>query len=33
VTLDGVDYVNNAFGYPHEERISRKRLLEVYDHS
>lgn len=27
VVLDGVTYVNNAFGYPGEERISARRLL------
>lgn len=31
VTLDGVYYVNNAFGYPAEDRIARKRLFCVYD--
>lgn len=27
VTLDGVRYVNNAWGYPGEERIARKELV------
>ena len=27
--IDGIRYINNAFGYPKEERISRKRLLEI----
>jgi hypothetical protein len=27
VRIDGVDYVNNAFGYPGEERIAARRLL------
>lgn len=30
VTIDGVSYINNAFGYPHESRITSKRLLCVY---
>lgn len=29
IELDGVRYVNNAFGYPGEERIARKRLLQI----
>jgi predicted phosphodiesterase len=29
--LDGITYVNNAFGYPHESRITSKKLLCVYD--
>ncbi|WP_372424759.1 metallophosphoesterase [Salinarimonas chemoclinalis] len=28
---DGVTYVNNAFGYPREQRIARKDLLCVYE--
>lgn len=24
--IDGIRYINNAFGYPHEERITAKRL-------
>lgn len=31
VTLDQIEYVNNAFGYPSEARITRKRLTCVYD--
>lgn len=31
VTIDGVDYVNNAFGYPHETRIAAKDLLCIHD--
>jgi len=27
VRIDGVNYVNNAFGYPGEERIAARRLL------
>ncbi|HEU5076422.1 MAG TPA: metallophosphoesterase [Polyangiaceae bacterium] len=27
VVIDGVTYVNNAFGYPHESAIAAKRLL------
>ena len=30
VQIDGVTYVNNAFGYPHETRITAKRLLCIY---
>ncbi len=29
VTIDGVRYINNAFGYPKEKHISRKKLLEI----
>lgn len=29
VELDGVRYINNAFAYPNEQRIARKRLVEV----
>lgn len=29
VMLDGVRYVNNAFGYPQETRISSRQLLCV----
>ncbi|NRB38884.1 MAG: metallophosphoesterase family protein [Pseudomonadales bacterium] len=29
VELDGIRYVNNAFGYPAEQRISRKQLLLI----
>jgi predicted phosphodiesterase len=31
VTLGGVTYVNNAFGYPSETRISSKRLLCIHE--
>ncbi len=31
IEIDGVRYINNAFGYPGEERISRKRLLNILD--
>jgi predicted phosphodiesterase len=31
VTIDGVTYVNNAFGYPSETHIARKELLCVVD--
>ena len=31
VVIDGVKYVNNAFGYPHETRIAAKKLVSVYD--
>jgi len=27
IRIDGVRYVNNAFGYPHEDRIAAKQLL------
>ncbi|WP_186188393.1 metallophosphoesterase family protein [Burkholderia gladioli] len=30
VVLDGIRYLNNAFGYPHEERITKKSLHCVY---
>ena len=30
VHIDGVTYVNNAFGYPHEIRIASKHLLCIY---
>jgi predicted phosphodiesterase len=30
VELDGVTYINNAFGYPHETRIAAKQLLCVH---
>ncbi len=29
--LDGILYINNAFGYPNETRITRKELLCVYE--
>lgn len=31
VTIDGVAYINNAFGYPHEASIAKKRLLCIHD--
>jgi hypothetical protein len=31
VTLDGTRYVNNALGYPGEERIAARRLLCIYE--
>ena len=31
VSIDGVRYVNNAFGYPNEGRIARKVLLNVLE--
>ncbi len=31
VSIDGVRYVNNAFGYPNEGRIARKALLNVLE--
>lgn len=31
VTIDGVAYVNNAFGYPSETNISARRLVSVHD--
>jgi predicted phosphodiesterase len=30
VAIDGVTYINNAFGYPHETRITAKQLLCVH---
>lgn len=27
--IDGVTYINNAFGYPHEERIAAKQLTAI----
>ncbi|HRL21270.1 MAG TPA: metallophosphoesterase, partial [Alcaligenes sp.] len=33
VCIDGVNYINNAFAYPHETRISAKQLKCIYsDH-
>lgn len=29
--IDGVIYINNAFGYPHEDRITAKRLTAILD--
>ena len=31
VSLDGIRYVNNAYGYPNEARIARKQLLCIHD--
>ena len=31
VTIDGVSYVNNAFGYPHEMCNTAKRLKCIYE--
>jgi predicted phosphodiesterase len=31
ITIEGVTYINNAFGYPHETRISAKELLCIHD--
>jgi predicted phosphodiesterase len=31
VEIDGVSYVNNAFGYPNETRIASKRLVCIHD--
>jgi predicted phosphodiesterase len=31
VVLDGVLYINNAFGYPYETRIASKRLLCIHE--
>jgi predicted phosphodiesterase len=33
VTIDGVCYINNAFGYPHEIHITAKRLMCIYESS
>ncbi|RUL80027.1 metallophosphoesterase [Dyella choica] len=30
VTIDGVNYVNNAFGYPSEAHFTRRQLVQVY---
>lgn len=32
VMLDGVTYINNAFGYPQETAIAARRLIEIIDH-
>jgi len=32
VTLEGIKYINNAFGYPSENGISIKNLLCIYEH-
>ena len=31
VKIDGVSYINNAFGYPHETWITSKRLMLIHD--
>ncbi len=31
VTIDGVSYINNAFGYPSETWITSKRLMCIYE--
>lgn len=31
VTVENIEYTNNAFGYPSEQRISRKQLLCIYE--
>ncbi len=31
VDIDGVTYINNAFGYPYETRIAAKRLLTIHE--
>jgi len=31
VKIDGVSYINNAFGYPSETRIAAKRLLCIHE--
>ena len=31
VKIDGVTYINNAFGYPHETRITAKRLVVIHE--
>jgi predicted phosphodiesterase len=31
VTIDGVSYINNAFGYPRETRTTSKRLLLIHE--
>jgi hypothetical protein len=31
VTLDGIDYVNNALGYPQETRIAARELVCIHD--
>ena len=30
VVVDGVTYINNAFGYPHEKRIAAKHLICIH---
>ena len=31
--IDGINFINNAFGYPQESHICRKRLLSVYENN
>ncbi len=31
VAIDGIEYLNNAFGYPSESGMTRRRLVCVYD--
>lgn len=31
VTVDGISYINNAFGYPQETRITAKQLLCIHE--
>jgi predicted phosphodiesterase len=31
VTINGITYINNAFGYPHETRITSKRLVCILE--
>jgi predicted phosphodiesterase len=31
VTISGVEYINNAYGYPSEKRITSKKLLKIFD--
>jgi predicted phosphodiesterase len=33
IVIDGITYINNAFGYPSETRIAAKRLLCIYQDS
>ncbi|MET1255411.1 metallophosphoesterase family protein [Aliikangiella maris] len=31
ISLNGIEYINNAFGYPNETRIASKNLLCIYE--
>lgn len=31
VDIDGIQYINNAYGYPSEQRITSKQLLCIYE--
>lgn len=31
IILDDIEYINNAFGYPHERSISRKKIIKIYE--